>query len=215
MSNGASDAQSAFQNLDFEAAAIPPGTPPSLGISPGIALPGWSISTMYLGYDAASGGGAAISVIDRSAGFAPLQGSFSVILYAGSGTGVGTSSFISQTGLVPANAQSILMDIAFPFGNTASTRFTVALGGQQIAMAPYQIFANYTVYAGDISTEAGQPNDALTIAEYPPAPPTVPPSSVELDNIVFSPNAVPEPAAWTLFLYGAVLLGVMRQFHRP
>jgi hypothetical protein len=201
-----SQAQGAFQNLDFEAVNVPLGTQPGASL----VLPSWSPSPIP--YDVISTGGAAVAITDSKTqfiNFLPLQGNFSVVLFGGPDIGAAGSSSISQTGIIPANAQSIQMDIAYPAGRSFAGAFTVTLGGQQIPMQALQTSSAYVVYGGNISAYAGL-IEALTITQFPPAPPTVPPSVVELDNIVFSPTAVPEPETWALILFGAVWFGVRR-----
>src|ERR1700722_7859116 len=177
----------AFQNLNFEAANIPPGTQPASMISASAAIPGWTTS-QNTWYDAFSGGGALVSVNDSLTpimNFSPLQGRYSAILFGGAFV---PSTSISQMGLVPANAHSIQMDISLLI---PSAPFTVSLGGQLITMVPLQVFPNYTVYGGDVSPFAGMIEN-LTITQFAPAPPNVPPAALELDDIIFSPQIVPE-----------------------
>lgn len=194
-----------FMNLDFESANIPPGTPAGTIVSPSAGLPGWYVSAQVLYYDDASLGGAFISIDDAGGPVPPLEGDYSMLLFGGPDG----PSAISQTGLVPANAQSILMDVAvYP-----SALFTVTLGGQTISMSPVLVLPNYTVYGGNVSAEAGQV-EALTITQFDVPPPQVPPSELELDNIIFSPNPIPEPETWSLLLCGAGLLVVIRRFRK-
>jgi len=198
-------AQGTFQNLDFESANIPPGTPSGAIVPTSAALPGWNVGAQTLYYDDASLGGPLIS-IDDAKNIPPLQGNYSMLLFGG----YNGPSAISQTGLVPANAQSILMDVAF----SPSALFTVTLGAQTISMSPVLVLPNYTVYAGNVSAEAGQV-EALTISQFDVPPPEVPPPELELDNIIFSPNPIPEPETWSLLLCGAGLLVVIQQFRKP
>jgi hypothetical protein len=102
---------------------------------------------------------------------------------------------ISQTGLVPSGTMSLRLD-AYAFYN-----FEVTLGGQTINMIPLQTFSNYTLYAGDISSFAGNVETLSLIA-----PPTGEPNGVEFDNIQFSPSAVPEPSSFVLFAVGGLFL---------
>jgi len=88
----------------------------------------------------------------------------------------------------------------------------VMVGVQTINMVPLQTFGNYTLYGGNISAFAGQ-DETLSFTEPPPA--SNPPSELILDDIVFSTNAVPEPATWALLMCGAGLFGVTRQFRKP
>ena len=48
--------QGTFQNLNFEAASIPPGTQPGTVVSTNSALPGWSASTTLYYNDVSLGG---------------------------------------------------------------------------------------------------------------------------------------------------------------
>jgi hypothetical protein len=207
VATGDATAQGTFENLDFEAANIPAGTSAGTTISASEGVPGWSASP-YVVYDGASLGGAFVSIIDSKSPYGVLQGNYSVILFGGSQPPPGTAT-LSQTGLVPANAQSIQMDVAYPFGTQFAGSFTVALGSQTISMSPLQTLANYTIYGGNVAAYAGDV-ETLTITQYDVAPPTVPPSAMELDNIIFSNQPIPEPQTWTLLLCGAGALSLWR-----
>jgi hypothetical protein len=161
--------QSTFQNLNFEAANIPAGTQPGTEVSTNIGTPGWSASPILV-YGGTSTGGAGVTLTYSNNPYItsqPLQGNYSVILFGGPDIGVNGASSISQTGLVPANAQSLQMDIAFPFGMIASAPFVVTLDGQSTSMSPLQTLQNYTVYGGNISAYADQV-ETLSITQFPP-----------------------------------------------
>jgi hypothetical protein len=128
-----------------------------------------------------------------------LQGSYSVFLFGGAGG----PAILSQTGLVPSGSHSLTVDLA---GSSVSL-LSVSLGSQIIQMVPLATFSSYTEYGGDVAAFAGQ-QQILSFSLQPPS--GVPPSVLELDNVMFSPNAVPEPDTWTLLLCGAVLFGVRR-----
>jgi PEP-CTERM motif-containing protein len=181
--------------------------------SPNLAIPGWSASGVI--YDQGSLGGSRITINDSKTtvyGFWPLQGRFSVILFAGPDSPNNATS-ISQTGLVPANSQSILMDVALPSSYPFAGTFEVTVGGQQITMEPLQTGSVFTLYGGKVSEFAGQV-EGLTITQFPPLPPTVPPSAIALDDIVFSPNSIPEPATWALMLCGMGVFAFRRGKHK-
>jgi len=154
-------------------------------------------------YDTLSLGGNAISVMDANIGYSltPIQGSYSVLLFGGGNT-VLYSAAISQTGLVPSSARTILVDVSSWTPDAIPPSF-VTLGGQSIDMVPVEKFATYTRYGGDITPFAGQVA-GLNIIE-PPAV-GVQPSLLELDNIMFSSEAIPEPSVFGLSALGAVLL---------
>lgn len=80
----------------------------------------------------------------------------------------------------------------------------VTLGGQTVNMVPLETFPSYTLYGGDVSSFAGQV-ETLRFTEPPSG--VIPPSSVLLDDIVFSPQVVPEPTVFVLSALGALLFG--------
>lgn len=210
--------QGTFQNLNFEAANIPAGTPPISSLPISSALPGWSASFVsYDGtirqqtqvmYDALTLGAANIAIIDSRNGLKPLQGSYSLLLAGGNNLPGGglTSSTISQTGLVPSGMMSVLMVVEAWHG------FTVSMGGQAIYMVPLQTGSSSTVYGGDISAFAGQ-TAQLSITSPFLQPPGVNPNTMVFDAITFSTQVVPEPSALLLSALGALLLGC-RALHR-
>jgi hypothetical protein len=209
-------AQGTFQNLNFEAANIPNGTPARSFVPVASALPGWNayftsgtgVKTFdtQVAYDGISLGGVAISVNDTNAGlgFVPFQGKYSAFLFGGQNL----SASISQTGLVPSNTKSLQLEIY-----SSGTPFIVLLGGQAINMIPLgtvslPTFPNsFTLYRGDISSFAGQ---VAELSFTQPPPPGTPPSSLFLDSIVFSPSPVPEPDTHAIFLCGAAVFGFYR-----
>jgi hypothetical protein len=208
-----------FFNLNFESANIPNGTQPGSLISISNALPGWTAyffqpsqgiqPISQVAYDALSLGGATVSVNDTNtgAGFVPLQGKFSAFIFGGV---FQQSATISQTALVPVTANSIQMQI----GNNNGTYnvmgvFSVEFNGQTISMTPISNFPTYTLFAGDISAYANQVATlSITALAVPSGNPG--PNPVLLDNIIFSPNSVPEPGTLALGAVGALLVGFRR-----
>jgi hypothetical protein len=192
--------QSYFQNMDFEASQIPSGEIPdwSWHFSDGFG----SGPPILAVYDALSLGGPMIGIIDKVTSYQSyqaLQGNYSVILFAGTdGGGQPTTSTISQTGLIPDGAVSILMDVQTLHG------FTVSLGDQNIDMEPFQTFASYTLYTGDISAFAGQTAQLSITAPFWPDPHGMP-NPVFLDDIRFV--TIPEPSVFSLFILGAFITG--------
>jgi hypothetical protein len=209
-------AQGTFQNLDFESANIPPSTPiPSL-VSITEALLGWSgelIDTSttvatpqtQVVYDGISTGGPGISIIDdNSPGAKPIQGNYSVFLFGGGNNPLYSAS-ISQTGLIPAGTESLLMSA----WESPDASPIVAVNGQPVNMVPLQSFANYTLYGGNISSYAGQ---TATLSFTDPPPAIAAPSQFLLDDISFSPTAViPEPNPIALAGIGSVLFALYRR----
>ena len=199
-----------FLNLDFEAANVSGYSPGDGAVPLANALPGWgaiytsSINTditSQVGYDAISLGGAVITIIDSISGIPPISGDYSALLYGG-GSNPLYSSTISQTGLVPAGTRSLLVDAKF-----SGASFIVNVGGQAVRMVELQAFPTYNLYGGDISSLAGQ-TVALSFTEPPST--GVQPSSLLLDNILFSSQAIPEPGVSGLLALGVVALGLTR-----
>jgi hypothetical protein len=112
-----------------------------------------------------------------------------------------TSSIIGQTGLVPSGTMSLQVKMSWFYAAPVIT-----LGGQTVSMVPLATFPSYTLYGGDVSSFAGQVA-TLIITEPPPAYGLIPPSYVFLDDIVLSPQVVPEPSIFALSALGALLLG--------
>jgi hypothetical protein len=201
-----------FVNLNFESADIPKGTSPGpIPISEG--LPGWSqyiISSSateqltQVEYDGISLAGAGISIADTNIGFGfgPIQGKYSVFLFGGlSLESRSNSAQISQTGLVPVGTESIQLDAEL----FAGPSFIVTLGGQTINMSPLQGFSGGDVlYGGNIPSSLAGEVATLSITEPPPS--NNPPSILELDDIVFSSNPVPEPGTLGLSVLGGLFL---------
>ena len=130
-----------------------------------------------------------------------IEGQYTVVLQPG-GNGTYISASISQTAVVPANAQSLQF-------KAETSSFSVILGGQNLALIPLGTGANYTLYGANIpASDAGQ-SEALTITAL-----AGPNTTDYFDSFVFSPSSVPEPATWTLLLCGAGLFGVVRQWRK-
>src|SRR5579863_7940628 len=162
-----------FQNLNFESANIPPGTPQNSIIPAANAFPSWTM-TPFAGYDFFSTGGSIISIFDSQYpfGVVPLQGNYSAFLF-GAPDG---PTVLSQTGLVPSFAKSMDVDLA----RSGIPLLVVAMNGQTISLIPIATFPAYTEYAGDISAFADQ-EVLLSFTQMPPS--GTPPSIVELDDI--------------------------------
>ena len=192
-------AQGTFQNLDFESANVA-GATRGDPIAASAGMPGWSVSGSLLYYDVLALSSPVVGINDQNTGlgFEPLQGSFSAYLAGGEGS----ATAISQTGLVPVGTKSIFVDV-----QTTGFNLITTLDGQTIAMQPVSVNSGYTVYGGDVSAFA---NGSHTLAFTEPNTPNAL-GIATLDNIIFSTNAIPEPAAWALMLCGAGFLGVMGQ----
>jgi hypothetical protein len=218
--NASAQGQTNFQNLNFEAANIPPGSQPDSFIAVTNALPGWTASftsstngttiATIVNYDSVSLGGETISINDSNTGygFGPISGKYSVYLFSGNEGSTLYTPSISQAGFVPFGTESLQFQVGI-----ATSPFIVTLDGEIINIAPLATFSTYTLYGGDVSAFAGL-NETLTFTETFPTT-FAPPGIFSLDNIIFSTSPVPEPGTCGLILCGAVLFGLKHWRQRP
>ncbi len=191
-----------FVNLDFEDANVSGYSPGSGGVPIADAFPGWSASysDQYMGtveassvsYDAISLGGAVISINDDLGvpySFGVIDGNYSAYLFGG----VGGSATLSQTGLVPIGTKSLIVSAQSRFWGSL---LVVSVNGQPISESQYSTY--------DISSFAGK---TVTLSFTELAPMAVPPSLVILDDIEFSPSAVPEPSISSIMVVCMFSLG--------
>jgi hypothetical protein len=205
LSAGSASAQATFQNLGFESANLAPIPPGQFGgeVSSLDALLYW---TCFIGTNQVTQvlqnsftiGQASIDILGPYWSFGGIiEGQFTVVLQpgaGGSGNNVGAS--ISQTGLVPSDAQSI------QFKGQTSSPFSVSLAGQNLSIIPLGTFTTYTLYGANIPLSAAGQVQALTITAL------AGPSTTELfDSFVFSSSPTPEPGTAGLFALGAMLVG--------
>jgi hypothetical protein len=216
-----------FQNLDFEQGSFqaPPAnyTPsaPLAGpfpISAAAGLPFWTAredSTICTAIWGNVGGLNETSVVLLSSAVAfpppspaPLDGIYSAGLtaYANAPSGFFTTASISQIGDVPANAKSI------QFLMVAGSNPLVTLNGSAISLIPISTNGNLVTMGGDVIAFAGT-NAELTItaAGTPGGNSLLAGPFVVMDDIVFSPNPVPEPSAIALLILGGVGLLMRRR----
>ena len=152
----------------------------------------------------------AISLIDHGWANGPLgslggviEGNYTAVLAGGVlGPGNPADTTLSQTGLVPATARSLLLK-AYNIGS-ASPRIPllVSLGGEGLTLIPLAVGTNYTLMGADVRISAGQVKElSITV------PGSMDINSVFLDSLQFSNSPVPEPSVLTFFMYGALLVG--------
>jgi hypothetical protein len=209
-------AQGSFGNLGFESANLSPVPAGQFGgeVSSLNAIPFWTgyldtVQQTQVLQNNLTLGNASIDILGPNWNMGGIiEGQYTVVLQPGRGPNIGgppsnVSASISQTGLVPANAQSL------QFKAGIFTPFSVSLGGQNLNLVQLGTGANYTLYGANIPlSEIGQ-SEALTITAL-----AGPNSADYFDSFVFSPSSVPEPATWTLLLCGAGLLGVRRKLRK-
>lgn len=192
-----------FVNLDFEDATVAPTPVNGFGstVSPASAFPGWTVGGggIYLNvlYNNFTFGAPAAILMGPSfpngPGYTPLQGSYSALLYYDNPSIVPPPT-LSQTGLVPATAQSI----SFLAGSGAD----VTMNGVNISLVP--ILGGRL--AGNISTFAG----SVAQLTFSISPSRIGDNVLYFDDIQFSSTAIPEPSVLALGALGTLLLGFCR-----
>lgn len=193
-----------FVNLDFEDATVAPTPANGFGgtVDPAIAFPGWTVAGNYLSvlYNNLTLGGPAVILMGpnfpNGLGYAPLQGSYSVLLYYDNPSIVAPPT-ISQTGLVPSNAQSINFLV-----NSGINEAALTLNGVNVPLAS----AAGGRMAGDVSAFAG----SIATLTFSVSLNKVGDSGVYFDDIQFSSQSVPEPSEFALGVLCALLIGFRR-----
>ncbi len=211
----AARAQGTFQNLGFESATLVPisGTSSSpVEFAP--AFPGWTatvggVQPIFALYNEVALDSSEIGIMDSGGPLSGLviQGTYTAVLQAGLTSGPGgtlqpADTTLSQMGVVPSSAQSLLFRADLD-GSPAA--FIVTLGGQALPLFPLGGGTNYTLYGADIRALAGQTAelDFTVLAQRPYAGEL---HNVSLDSIQFSGIAIPEPGVLGLSALGAILL---------
>jgi len=198
-----------FVNLDFESAKIisDPNSPYyPYGVATSSALPGWTAS--YYGsltpitsitYNDPSAGSSWASIWATNG--EQISGNYSVLLDGGLQNGIS----ITQTGQVPVSAESI----EFEAQHNGPGTFLVSLGGQYLSFSAIGTGTNYTLYAANISSFAGQIVPLTFSAEGYGI--TLNYDNVwNIDNISFSSTPAPEPRVWALTALGGLLFACRR-----
>lgn len=184
------------------------------------ALPGW---TAYLGnteqsqvlHNYAYNSTATVDILgpnwQETSGytFGIIDGQYSVFIQSGNDPNNVTTfdnASIAQTGTVPANAESL----QFKAWQLYVGRFSVTFNGNSLSPVVLSTGQGpsgqpYTLYGADISPYAGQTGQLEFTQLYNTADP-----SLLLDDITFSPNAVPEPSTLALIVTGGLALAVRR-----
>ncbi|HXC36764.1 MAG TPA: PEP-CTERM sorting domain-containing protein [Candidatus Acidoferrales bacterium] len=198
-----------FINLNFESANVS-GYSTGAIVPTQDAFPDWSayygppsdpthsgsLSSVF--YDTIGLGGAFIALEDSNAPapYGPIQGNYSAFL-GGSIPTADTTASLGQTGTIPRTAQSII------FWESTGGSLDVSFNGQALSLVDVSNAVNYTVYAADISSIAGETGQLLFTAPVN--------SGAVLDNIQFSTSSVPEPSTVALCTLGGLSLAWRRR----
>jgi hypothetical protein len=197
--SNAGSAQGTFGNLDFEHPILPLTPDPINQVATFDALPGW---TAYIGgiqvdrvaYNTVALGSAAISFHGPGSLEPVLQGRYSVILQS-SFPGFRITAAVAQVGTVPETARSLQFYGASEISPNGPVFFNVSVAGQQLPVSVVGGSSDsHYVYAADLSGFAGKTVE-LRLWGYG-----------MVDDIQFSPNAVPEPNFCALLLLGLPFL---------
>lgn len=205
-----------FTNLDFESARIPSGAQPGSSVPMGMAFPGWSmggqsngfpIVKLDVSYDS-SFSTYNVSIYDSHAtdGIVPLQGNYSAVVVTGGSQPL--SMELSETGMIPIGTKSVLVEAASSLPGVPLkievAAFPSGSGPFPAIMAvPLQTTPTYTVYGCDVSAFAGLTSSITLDFGSGPGDPL---DKIEVDDVMFSPNAIPEPGTGSLLITGSVLL---------
>jgi hypothetical protein len=147
-------------------------------------------------------GATAVTLIGPNSPFgsAPIDGNYSVLLQGGLSA---SAASISQTGAIPAGTQSLLFE-----GEPGSGPLNVLIGTQVVSFAAVGNGPNYVLYDANISAWAGQ-TEQLTFSALEDLSR---PNNWEIDDISFSPTAIPEPSPLALTGVGALVFALYRRF---
>jgi hypothetical protein len=215
-----------FQNLDFEMATVSPAPsgytplnarPP---ISAADALPYWTVrldetvSTAIWGApDALDETSVALVSGGTYPNYTPLQGAFSVQLYAYADVPAGYyhNASLSQTGLIPTGTRSIqFLVLSPPVAGIYPANPAVMINGIPISIFSLSTSGGVITMAGDVSAFAGTTATLSILSAGVSGSPYLNENIFALDNIQFSTTAVPEPSTFALTAPGGLLLGFRR-----
>ena len=204
--------QGTFGNLGFDSARLIYVDPPNNHtIAATNALPYWAA---YSGTDQLNaipyGLGGVITPVrlysESTGGGGALSGNYSVVLNFG-GSAAPQPGSISQNGLVPSDAESLLFEVGM---GIYSGPLTVSLGGQDLSYIAISNAPNFTLYGATIPSTLVGKIATLTFA----AGANGASGLAMLDDIQFSSQPIPEPGVLALILLGSGVLLCRRRGFR-
>jgi len=192
-------AQGTFRNMNFELAQIPQNQPPGV-VSVDLAFPFWTVNygtnqQTQVHWAEVSGGSSQVSLIGETSDPNAIEGGYSLDMFGGN-----VDVSISQVGQIPTDAASLLFKARF---GGPGHQLIVSMGDVSLPIFDVASGPNYNIYGVNISQFAGMEEDLRFIT--PKGSPTGP-SYWDIDDIVFSTTAVPEPTTGALFALGGLLL---------
>jgi hypothetical protein len=209
-------AQGTFQNLDFESATLSPIPPGQYGGEVPIseALPGWTGTingtpvTQALQNNITLGA-PSIDILGPSWNFNPgiIEGNYSVFLQ----TFISSEGEVSlwQDGTVPANTASLQFSA---WSQYSPVNLLVSFAGNNLSLVALSTGTSpsgqpYTVYGASLAPYAGQTGqlEFTTFAATRPG-------QIELDDISFSTQSVPEASPLLLTGLGGTFFALYRRF---
>lgn len=202
--------QGSFQNLDFESARLPPLSVEDRAIwtNASAAVPYWSVfygtqPAQEVLYHGLSLGSTLLSVVDPNMlnpSERAISGNFSVALAAGV-LDVPTDLTLAQSGTIPANAQSFRFKVR---GTIPDGWLEVYFQNQFLPIQQLESLGGINIYGADITAFASRYGELKLVAVAPR------PFGLRgkiIDDLEFSPMAVPETSAFVLFALGSGLAG--------
>ncbi len=193
--------QGTFVNLDFEATAIPhSGVFVGTNVSSTAAFPGWSIYNGNILQTEVRYNGSSFSNVSLIGNpyYSPgLGGKFAALFQTYSPFNSGFVS-MSQTGTLPGDANSLFFRTSGPNFRDVSA-LQIEFAGHPLPAYPLSISIPGT-WAVDLRPYAGQTGELSLTATYG----SFGAVTLLVDDLVFSPTIVPEPAIWSLLALGAV-----------
>ncbi|MEI7728576.1 MAG: hypothetical protein WCO56_03355 [Verrucomicrobiota bacterium] len=196
-----------FINLDFESAQVPnlPAGQAGGDVSINDAFPGWkffvgSQERPFAVHNDVNLGANGVSILGPNFG-APnqiLSGNYTAVLQGAYNYNLdNANASLAQVGEVPDWANSIQFKLS-PYTDS----FRVSLSGNSLQLTALETTATYTIMGADVSWYKGSTSE-LRFTSYYQGFRYI--NYHYLDDIVFSPDAVPEPGVITLWCAGGMM----------